>query len=564
MIYTVRADTSNPKYSVPASGGAAGSGSDVVSESQAYGLMITGLVLASWQTHSAVTDPNLNTVLTTFHGLFNGWRDMCENSSHSAGCQTGGTFCNGGSEICLPGWKHNGDLTTEVGTGSAPDGDEDAIVGMILALKAVDAMGLSVSWYNEVSEWAEASCTSFLYHNTVTQGNYRLVKLGSCWGGFDGNGQNPSYHSPGSYKLMRDFQSDFSSSDRSYSLPSGLSNLDDAWNKVIDTSYEALSVFQCPDYGLVPNWARIQIDSTTGDLEINPGSFTGSGTPQNEYGSEAARTTWRVALDAALYPGEVTMDAVPFMSPLLSKLEDGHTGSPNLYFSSTTLNSCNLDTAGMITIFGSWQYNAFIYGPTFSSLIVPSNNIAAATQQNMIDDAGTRLAADTSSSYYPRAWKLLSILMLNGAAEAAGIVAASGSPLTGAPVPVSSAPVTLSPVTSAPVASPATPAPVQATPAPVPPTGGNCQMCCSLSSTNGCPSWDNACFTEENCGVSPSCQWDSQQWVEECDDGSGCCAQNGVCVTGTDPCFEYGKCGIDDASQGIWCSWGGQLSWIAN
>ena len=32
---------------------------------------------------------------------------------------------------CLPSWKFDDDLTAEVGTGSAPDGDEDAILGMV-------------------------------------------------------------------------------------------------------------------------------------------------------------------------------------------------------------------------------------------------------------------------------------------------------------------------------------------------------------------------------------------------------------------------------------------------
>ena len=40
-----------------------------------------------------------------------------------------------GNTACLPGWKHDKDLTEVTGTGAAPDGDEDAISGMIMAVK---------------------------------------------------------------------------------------------------------------------------------------------------------------------------------------------------------------------------------------------------------------------------------------------------------------------------------------------------------------------------------------------------------------------------------------------
>ena len=116
---------------------------------------------------------------------------------------------------------------------------------------------------------------------------------------------------------------------------------------------------------------------------------------------------------------------------------------------------------------------------------------------------------------------------------------------------------------SAPVPIPATPAPT-----PAPPTDSNCSYCCSIGG-NGCPSWDNGCFTAEKCGKTADCMWDSQEWVLECEDdggsggdgGGGCCALNGSCPSWNHACFEYSKCGIDDPSTGTWCSWNGQLSW---
>ena len=161
-------------------------------------------------------------------------------------------FCSestGESGVCLPGWKHSGDLSTEEGTGSAPDGDEDAILGMIFAIKALEGKA-KPSWYNELRKWADASCSSFLKHNTVVRNGYRMLKLGSCWGGFGNDGNNPSYHSPGSFKVMRDFHVNFPANERDYALPNfGSGSLEDHWNNLIETSYEAIKASQCPDQG---------------------------------------------------------------------------------------------------------------------------------------------------------------------------------------------------------------------------------------------------------------------------------------------------------------------------
>ena len=152
----------------------------------------------------------------------------------------------------------------------------------------------------------------------------------------------------------------------------------------------------------------------------------------------------------------------------------------------------------------------------------------------------------------------------------APVEAATPAPVEAAtPAPVEA--VTPAPVPATPAPVPATPAPVPATPSPTPapPTDSNCSYCCSIGG-NGCPSWDNGCFTEEKCGKTADCMWDSQEWVLECEDdggsgggggGGGCCALNGSCPSWNHACFEYSKCGIDDPSTGTWCSWNGQLSW---
>jgi hypothetical protein len=77
-----------------------------------------------------------------------------------------------------------------------------------------------------------------------------------------------------------------------------------------------------------------------------------------------------------------------------------------------------------ITIFsGGWLYNAFIYSPIVSSLIVPSSTLTVSQQQQMIDSAGTALQTNVPTDYYSRMWTLLGSLAVNGAIASAGVTA---------------------------------------------------------------------------------------------------------------------------------------------
>jgi len=402
-----------PKYAFVASGGAAGDGGSVVSEGQAYGLLITGTILASWDTHAGqVPGANRAEVLKYFEGYYNFWKEMCKNSSGNPGtnCQWNGNFCKSGSDsyVCLPDWKHSSSGGSQA-TGPAPDGDEDAIVGIMLAVKAVENDNNKPSWYDEARKWADASATAlFTFEVDKTKGDFRLMRLGSCWGGWGTNGNNPSYHSPGSYRVMKDYQKSFPDSDRvGYNaIPQS------EWTKLIDTSYGVLEAVQCSNDGaLVPNWATVDVQN--GKVVHTGGSFSGSSTPQYEYGAEAARTTFRVALDAALYP-EKSNEWSPYLSDYNSRLEQGYN---NGSFSSNTFPSCRgPNTNNNIEMFGGWQSNAFIYGPTYSALIGASSGDGEA----MIEAAGKILGQRLPDSYYPRSWAMISNLMLNGAMESAG------------------------------------------------------------------------------------------------------------------------------------------------
>jgi len=414
--------SSNPRTLVlVASGGAAGSGDSVVSESQAYALFVTGAVLASWDTHAANrNDIDRQEVIDAFEGYFNGWMKMCQNSNGGASCQDE-QLCNDGMgtvSVCLPHWQQKADLTEVRGTGAAPDGDEDAITGMILALAAVSSDDTRPGWFERAQSWTDASITAFMRYNTDSSNDdYNLVKLGSCWGGWGSSGQNPSYHSPGSYRLMRDFYKAYPNQIRPYASVS-----DDDFEKLIDTSYQVLFGVQCAEQGMVPNWARVVVKD--GTVTSDGGQFSGSGTPQHEFGAEAARTIWRVAFDAALQGGNPGNDSTSFLDPLLRRLSFGYREAVNSYpqyWEETTFEACRADnTNNDITIFsGGWLYNMFIYGPVVSSLIVPFQDSTKEEQQAMIDAAAEVLGKNLPSGYYSRSWALLANLAVGGAIESA-------------------------------------------------------------------------------------------------------------------------------------------------
>jgi hypothetical protein len=236
---TYTASSSPLTLALVASGGVSGSGGSVVSEGQAYGLLITGIVLASWDTHAQdKSDADRQAVVDDFYGYFNGWVAMCQNN------QAGGTSCqsealcvaeDGTTSICLPDWKQSKDFSATEGTGAAPDGDQDAIVGMIFALGALANDSSKPSWYSTVAAWADSSISAFMQFNVNTdEAGFSLVKLGSCWGGWGASGQNPSYHSPGSYKIMRDYHLSYSSSGNYQTFIAA------EFNTLFETSYKLL------------------------------------------------------------------------------------------------------------------------------------------------------------------------------------------------------------------------------------------------------------------------------------------------------------------------------------
>ena len=300
----------NNVRAVHSSGGAAGG---VVSEGQGYGVVLSAAVLAGLpRTHTSRPS-----VLTLTLELYLGWRRMCERTTSNS-CQDS-VLCDGVHE-CLPSWKFDDQLDSELGTGSAPDGDEDAILGMVMLVLAAEGDSPTPSWWESLGSWTYESCRAFLTHLTVAHPTERAsngeamlaLKLGSCWGGWDCN--NPSYHAPAHYTAMRDFMTAFAS--RWGSTSDEAAALVPQWDALIETSYRIVEDSQCSSTGLVPNWF---VPAQSSLSTAGTAGCSGSGTPAGEFGSEASRTAWRLALGWLWY-GDPTAARVrlPQLEPLQS------------------------------------------------------------------------------------------------------------------------------------------------------------------------------------------------------------------------------------------------------
>jgi len=491
LTYVVSTDPYT--LSILSEGGAAGSGGSVVSEGQGYGILTSAIAFASLDT----SDPNRDYLMNKIYGYFNGWKKMCINSSTSP-CQSP-EYCtyNGGKVPCLPGWKHKGDLSEVEATGAAPDGDEDAILGMIIAIKAFEK-GKNLpnfpSWYDELRQWTDESITQFLQDNTVlsSSNSHRILKLGSCWGGWNSNGNNPSYPAPGAFRAMRDFHISYDGS-RNYDMPTFGDNLslEDKWNMLIETTYKFYGTTQCTDTGVVPNWALVEeVDSQ--NLAKQSGSFSGSGTPQYEFGSEASRTMWRVALDAVLYPEEASVLSGAFLKPIHQKLYEGFDGVSD--WADSTLQTCSHVTS----IFGYWKYNGFIFGPLYSTLVVQGTSMTTSEQQQLVNAACLRVGdIPNSASYFAKSWQVISMMTLNGDTSKVGALLRGDAFQTNNPA-----------VSPSPVSPPTNPAPFTKAPTPSPSPSTKVNYCCS--------------FDYKNCSDNSYCNEDQSQcdrcqglWIDD-------------------------------------------------
>jgi endoglucanase len=147
----------------------------------------------------------------------------------------------------------------EQGGNGASDADLDAAMALVLA----------DSRWGGLAEDARALIAAVGTHETQTCGNGEIVlKPGDAWGGCDGT-VNPSYFSPAYYRRFALIQTDRA----------------DFWNQFTTDTYEMLAGMQDQAGGLLPDWGFGDGRAESGD--------------RGQYGYEAVRAPWRIALDLA-------------------------------------------------------------------------------------------------------------------------------------------------------------------------------------------------------------------------------------------------------------------------
>eukprot|EP00435_Cladocopium_sp_Y103_P004449 s3921_g1.t1 len=82
----------------------------------------------------------------------------------SGSCQDDEGFqCGGGQFPCLPHWKFDDGLSYVIGSGAAPDGDADALAGMLLAVLSLERRASEPpAWLEEVAQWTYETCKQWL------------------------------------------------------------------------------------------------------------------------------------------------------------------------------------------------------------------------------------------------------------------------------------------------------------------------------------------------------------------------------------------------------------------
>jgi endo-1,4-beta-D-glucanase Y len=158
----------------------------------------------------------------------------------------------------LMNWLHS-PCGGQIDGNGASDADLDAAMALVIA---DDRWG---GFTQDALDLVAAIGT----HETQICGDGRIVlKPGDAWGGCDGT-VNPSYFSPAYYRRFALLQTDRA----------------DFWNQFTSDTYDMLSGMQDQVGGLLPDWGF--------------GDGRAEGGDRGQYGYEAVRAPWRIALDLA-------------------------------------------------------------------------------------------------------------------------------------------------------------------------------------------------------------------------------------------------------------------------
>ena len=215
------------------------------------------------------------------------------------------------------------------------------------------------------------------------------------------------------------------------------------WDALIETGYMLLAEAQCPHTGLIPNWWVPTHGDLTGAQATQartqwagwqPGAPTcsGSGTAAAEFGAEASRTLWRVALDALWYGSPhavhfsraVAAHAVPTLLRYQPPSEDSEVAPCTSAVACEGLRLATPPSCGIRSVLADWTAHPFMLAPIASSLMVPLAG-APPQQRAALEIAASLLQARSVDDYYDGSWLTIGTLTLSGALQAAGPLLAS-------------------------------------------------------------------------------------------------------------------------------------------
>merc|ERR1712157_109113 len=115
-----------------------------------------------------------------------------------------------------------------------------------------------------------------------------------------------------------------------------------------------------------------------------------------------------------------------------------------------TLQTCSF----VSSVFGSWRFNGFIFGPVYSTLAVEATSMTTNTQQDLVNAACQYVGNIASSgTNYSKSWQVISMMTLNGDMAKVGVLLGSTQP-TAPPVPTPTYNPTLRGPTSSPTIKP--------------------------------------------------------------------------------------------------------------
>ncbi len=188
------------------------------------------------------------------------------------------------------------------GQNAAADAEMDAAMALIQA---------EARWGGYAAE-ATQLITDIKDHETEVCGDQIILRPGDAWGGCsDGNTVNPSYFSPGYYRVFASFVPDQAAH----------------WTQMAADTYPLYATYQAAKEGLICGWAKLDAGCTS------------------EFDWDGVRAPWRVATDYAWFQGT---DAQGVLSQI-SAYVDSHGGIAGVSFDPNSAFRGSLALSGIAT-----------------------------------------------------------------------------------------------------------------------------------------------------------------------------------------------------------------------